>query len=356
LNSVIIEAVYGQFGSPQNNQERYLVNAFAVKVARGEACHWTRLEGEAVFQWMKANIFDPAAPVTEAKLKPAYIKDNAFDFSAALTAFNGSNQATYLAGQEERRKRTQAGTSFFHWEVLQQPATYVNTLRFASSLADPFAWAAILSGGAPVTLVAAAEASWAMATFEGGFLIVDFIPGGKFVTKGLKALRGKVCFKRASGTDGLPKADKAAEATAEQVVKRSRFWTRPDEAVFWAGRSGGVSVNANRGNGLGKRIAGERQGKTLEMVIEEKQIDTANFTPADWDNVSRELAQNASGVVRVVLGTDPVPSTVRLTWDAVEFPALKQNPKVTKIVALLVKNVETGEFVEKILYPLVTVP
>jgi hypothetical protein len=325
LGSAVIEAIYGTIGGPENDQERYLVNCFSVKVARGEICHWVKDEGKSVFTWMKDNVFDPAVEKSQATLKSDYIQDKAFNFKKALNDYNNANHDDWTANNAERLDRSQASTFVVDWSRAQQPATYANVLRYMGSFGDPFAWAAVLSGGAPITLAAASEATWVMVRYEGAFLAIDFIPGGKFITKGLKALKGKTCFRRA-GLSELPAAEKAAEETIQQIAKRSKVWTKTDEAVFWSGITKGKDGAVAGGEQYAKNIAGKNGGKTLEMILEERGIPRPT-TDAEWLELSKDLARNASGEVKVVLGSE---IRANATWLA-EKEILLNSPKVTKI-------------------------
>jgi hypothetical protein len=49
-----------------------------------------------------------------------------------------------------------------------------------------------------------------------------------------------------------------------------------------------------------------------------------------WVDVSRRFAEGASGEARVVLGQTR-PGNI---WETVQLPALRANPKVTRIVAI----------------------
>jgi len=50
-----------------------------------------------------------------------------------------------------------------------------------------------------------------------------------------------------------------------------------------------------------------------------------------WEELSREYAKNASGTVRAVIGESLRPGSL---WENVELPALKQNPRVDKIIVI----------------------
>lgn len=50
-----------------------------------------------------------------------------------------------------------------------------------------------------------------------------------------------------------------------------------------------------------------------------------------WQSISIELAKNASGEVRAVLGSQIRPQSI---WETYELPTLLRNPAVTRIVAI----------------------
>lgn len=101
--------------------------------------------------------------------------------------------------------------------------------------------------------------------------------------------------------------------------------TAPDEAFFWSGstdRVGGAERAAE--------LAREGGGKTLEDILRERGIPEPT-TMEGWIELSRELAEGASGEVRAVVGANSRPNSV---WETVELPALLANPNVTKITVI----------------------
>jgi hypothetical protein len=132
------------------------------------------------------------------------------------------------------------------------------------------------------------------------------------------------------GCADAKRAQQEADRAKAAFVKQ--FETGPDEAYFWSGRTDGVG-GADRSAELA-RVNG---GKTLEMLMAERGIKMPPWDPADpssltaWDDVSQALAQGAKGTVHAVVGQVTRPGSV---WERVELPALKNNPNVTKIVAV----------------------
>lgn len=133
---------------------------------------------------------------------------------------------------------------------------------------------------------------------------------------------------------GAPKV--AAEA--------SRVATKPNTAFFWSGKTDGVG-----GAEVAAKIAREKHGTTLEMMIEEKGIKMPAWDPNDpasikaWEDISEEYAQGVSGEVRGVIGQSLRPNNI---WQNKELPALKANPKVTKIT-----TIDPLTWVETVIYP-----
>jgi hypothetical protein len=108
--------------------------------------------------------------------------------------------------------------------------------------------------------------------------------------------------------------------------------TEPNTAFFWSGKTKGVG-----GDEVAAKIAGERGGTTLELLIKERGIkmpewDTSN--PASvkaWEDISAEYAKGAAGEVRAVVGDKLRPGNI---WETKELPRLKANPAVTKITVI----------------------
>jgi len=104
--------------------------------------------------------------------------------------------------------------------------------------------------------------------------------------------------------------------------------TKPNEAVFWSGRTEGVGGSENAA------IIGGDGRSTLENLITARSVEMPVWDPASpssvaaWENASKTFAQGASGEVKAVIGQQLRPGNI---WETVELPALKANPSVTKI-------------------------
>lgn len=137
--------------------------------------------------------------------------------------------------------------------------------------------------------------------------------------------------------------DAIVEQTGVNYVVRAdgarivEYSPETNNTYFWSGLGRGGALKA-------KTIVEQRGGKTLEMLNDDKNIsDTIPEWKKDvparklvWDGLSEQLAKEATGKVRVVLGVENPDST----WMRVELRALKENPRVTGIWRV---NPETGE-------------
>lgn len=112
----------------------------------------------------------------------------------------------------------------------------------------------------------------------------------------------------------------------------SRVITNPDEAIFWSGRTDGIG-----GIDAAKSIADQYKGRTLEQLIESRKITMPMYDPnvpssvLAWQSISTELAKNASGEVRAVLGSQIRPKSI---WETYELPELMRNPAVSRIITV----------------------
>ena len=130
------------------------------------------------------------------------------------------------------------------------------------------------------------------------------------------------------------------------------FKTEPNEAYFWHGKSDGLG-----GQDVAIDIASQNNGKTLEMclldnrdelekagVIFDERPDgfrisydgCKNEESRFWDDCSKSFAEQASGNVYVIEGTDPRPngqaeSDYPSVYNRIEHPVLEQNHNVNSI-------------------------
>ena len=113
---------------------------------------------------------------------------------------------------------------------------------------------------------------------------------------------------------------------------RPKLKTQPDTAFFWSGRTDGIGGAENVAN-----IAKSRGGVTLESTIEIQNIVMPEWdfnnpsTMEAWDLASGAYAEQVSGEIRAVIGSELRPGNI---WENVELPRLKNNPNVTKITTI----------------------
>ncbi|MFV0134722.1 hypothetical protein ACLGIH_16055 [Streptomyces sp. HMX87] len=125
----------------------------------------------------------------------------------------------------------------------------------------------------------------------------------------------------------VPEVASALRAVGAEVVVGD-FSTRRGTAYFWSGLGAG-------GEDLAERIATERGGVVLGMLLERRDIampawDGSQKVEVAWSAVSEEYARQASGVVHVILGPHVRPDAIWYT----EFDHLKRNTKVTKVISV----------------------
>jgi len=114
--------------------------------------------------------------------------------------------------------------------------------------------------------------------------------------------------------------------------------TAPDTAFYWSGRdANGVGVGPD-GSGIAENIASGNGGRTLEQTLAANGVDPLPvWNQRDpesvrfWEDASAAFAENASGQVRAVVGSDLRPGNI---WQTVEIPRLVDNPNVTSISQL----------------------
>ena len=125
-----------------------------------------------------------------------------------------------------------------------------------------------------------------------------------------------------------------------QLPPAAQLSTQPNEAFFWSGRNAenvGVGPISAGGNGAADLVAHGSNGTTLEALLDLHGIEPPKWSPGDtysenwWSGVSQLYAENASGEVHAVVGSNLRPGNV---WETVELPRLMENPNVTKIVVI----------------------
>lgn len=111
-----------------------------------------------------------------------------------------------------------------------------------------------------------------------------------------------------------------------------KFVTTSHAAVFWSGRTGTIG-----GDDRAATIAQAMGGTTLEMLVRDRSISLPKYDSTDqttidaWEKASARFAAGASGTVHAVLGEK---LRERNIWESHELPALMQNTRVTRIVAI----------------------
>ena len=124
---------------------------------------------------------------------------------------------------------------------------------------------------------------------------------------------------------------------------RGRLKTDPDTAFFWSGRTDGIG-----GMDVAKKIAKNKGGVTLESTIDDTNIVmpewdfNAPSSVTAWEEASNVYAEQVSGEIRAVVGSELRPGNI---WENIELPRLKANPNVTKVTTI---DPKTG--VEKIIF------
>ncbi|EAE6319091.1 transposase [Listeria monocytogenes] len=144
--------------------------------------------------------------------------------------------------------------------------------------------------------------------------------------------------------DWLRRRKKASGAKGFNIDEiHPKLKTEPDTAFFWSGRTEGVG-----GADIAADVAKSKGGVTLESTIGNKNIEMPDWdfnnpeSMKAWDLASGSYAEQVSGEVRAVVGSDLRKGNI---WENVELPRLKNNPNVTKITTI---DPKTG--LEKIIF------
>jgi hypothetical protein len=102
-----------------------------------------------------------------------------------------------------------------------------------------------------------------------------------------------------------------------------------DGTVFWSGRDSKIGEILPFATDFAKK----KGGNTLDMVIKKENLVVATGKTSEaktfWEKASEAFARNAKGVVYVVMGDQLRETNI---WEKVEFPELKKNKAVTKVV------------------------
>lgn len=99
----------------------------------------------------------------------------------------------------------------------------------------------------------------------------------------------------------------------------------------------GIGPITAGGNGSADLIADASGATTLEALLERQGIQPPRWSPNDvhaenwWSAISQMYAENASGEVQGVIGSNRRPGNV---WETVELPRLMENTGVTTITVI----------------------
>lgn len=141
------------------------------------------------------------------------------------------------------------------------------------------------------------------------------------------------------------------------------FKTNGDETYFWHGQTNHIGDKD-----IANSIADLNKGKTLEMCMLDNIDELENagvrfkFNDDDtvtisygsnqseanqfWDDCSKSFAEQATGNIYVIEGTDPRPNgqsegDYPSVYNRIERPTLEQNPNITSITYINPANGET---------------
>ena len=144
--------------------------------------------------------------------------------------------------------------------------------------------------------------------------------------------RGMIDLKALTGRGSNAGLSESGSSSIDIDAIRPKLKTEPDTAFFWSGRTDGIGGAENAAN-----IAKSRGGVTLESTIETQNIVMPEWdfnnpsTMEAWDLASGAYAEQVSGEIRAVIGSELRPGNI---WENVELPRLKNNPNVTKITTI----------------------
>ena len=179
------------------------------------------------------------------------------------------------------------------------------------------------------------DEKWAYA-FDPGQMVADFVTGvviGEILDGIMAATQNKLRSIFANYDVTMREALESGTSSLIDIdAIRPKLKTQPDTAFFWSGRTDGIGGAENAAN-----IAKSRGGVTLESTIEIQNIVMPEWdfnnpsTMEAWDLASGAYAEQVSGEIRAVIGSELRPGNI---WENVELPRLKNNPNVTKITTI----------------------
>lgn len=307
-------------------------------VRAGDSC--TMNGGNNPGVYVTTTISSPVSPQDSNSLQPVRNETGRFSPSNTLWQNELSDaeklakvmQQDILDGSAFRRanynfQKKAAGPMLVPWNPEETDLEFAQTRnKIATAILSVFgapAIAARLAGAGEDKIAAANEIGAAVMAIAG---TVTGLPSRQSVNIEPHV---RTSVTRITASDGLKIAMGRGSVSAPA---RYPVHTKRDEAFFWSGKTDGYG-----GDVAARKIASENQGTTLETLIEQRNIrmpawDTNNpDVVSAWKTISAEYAAGTSATVRVVLGKDLRPGNV---WETAELPALKNNPRVEKIVAI----------------------
>ena len=126
--------------------------------------------------------------------------------------------------------------------------------------------------------------------------------------------------------------------------------TNPNEARFWSGRSYSKNGNEYSGDENSKHLAKNDIGKTLEMKLDENNIDKDNISPKDWQEASKNFAEGALGDIKCCKGDELHKNNI---YENTEKFIIENNKNIDSIIevdnitgknvkACYIRNLKTG--------------
>ena len=177
--------------------------------------------------------------------------------------------------------------------------------------------------------------------------VMYYDPSGHSIKSWFENLCKKVAEFFGDDTPGEEIVNKDGAGAVEFNIDeiRPQLRTEPDTAFFWSGKTDGVG-----GAKVAADIAEGKGGVTLELTIEKKNIMMPTWDFSDpssmdaWDMASAAYAEQVSGEVRAVVGTELRSGNI---WENVELPRLMENPNVTKITIIDPKTGKETDIFER---------